>query len=157
MEKWMSIIFETGYEINEFGKVRNIKTGLILKTWYLRNGYEQVQIRKNVYTIHRLVAKVFLHESEFEGGLVLHLDDNPKNNHFLNLKWGTSRDNILMSYAHGRRSKKGENHHLAKFTLKEVEDIRKRLNLGERVCEISREFKVCHQTISNIKQNKSWI
>lgn len=156
MEVWKPIYFEQGYEVNEYGKVRNIKTGLILSSWNLKNGYEQIQIRKNAYSIHRLVAKVFHPLSEFVGAIVLHLDDNKKNNHYLNLKWGTQSENIQTAYKKGRMSKKGVKHHLAKFTENQIKQIRIRLDKGETCVSISKDFKVCHQTISNIKLKKSW-
>lgn len=157
METWKQIYFEPGYSISEFGKVRNDKTGLILKSWVINSGYSQLQIRKNVYSVHRLVAMVFHSLSERLGDCVLHLDDDKLNNHYLNLKWATQSENIRLAYSHGLMSKKGEKHHLAKFTYSQINHIRARIKKGAGVCEIAREFGVCHQTISNIKLKKSWI
>ena len=44
--------------------------------------------------IHTLVANEFMGEKP-EGHLVLHLDDNPENNHVDNLRYGTARENSI--------------------------------------------------------------
>lgn len=157
MATFKPIYFEQGYEVDEFGNVKNTKTGKILKPWITKNGYKQIQIRKNVYSIHRLVAKVFYPLSEFLGGQVLHLDDNKLNNHYLNLRWGTQSQNMKMAYKNNKISKKGSKHHLAKLDESKVLEIRKRLSLGQGVIFLSKQYGVCHQTISNIKLKKSWV
>lgn len=157
MATWKQIPFEPKYSVSEFGEVRNDKTGLILKPWILKTGYAQLKLgHKNAYTIHRLVAMVFHSLSEKIGDYVLHIDNNKLNNHYLNLKWGTQSDNLKQAYAEGRHNKKGERHHLAKFTVKQVHEIRLRIKNGERVCNLARELGVCHQTISSIKMLKNW-
>ena len=44
MAEWKQIPFEPHYEISEFGEVRNIKKGNILKHWIIKSGYNQIQL-----------------------------------------------------------------------------------------------------------------
>lgn len=80
-----------GYEISNFGRVRNPK-GHFIKPW-LRNGYETVSINKiGKCYVHRLVAESFC-EGYFDGALVDHIDGNRLNNHFTNLRWVNRAEN----------------------------------------------------------------
>lgn len=54
------------------------------------NGKFLKQIKKS---IHQLVAEVFVPNPEGHTE-ILHLDDNNRNNHYTNLKWGTHEENI---------------------------------------------------------------
>lgn len=157
MAIWKQIPFEPKYEINELGEVRNMRKGHLIKTWPLSNGYLQLKLSGKAYTIHRLVAMVFHADSKGNNNIVLHLDDDKTNNHKSNLKWGSQSENIKMAYDKGRHSKRGIRHHLAKFSYQDIEHIRSRLDMGDGVRSIAKEFNVCHQTISQIKNRKTWI
>ena len=50
----------SGYSVSNFGKVRNNKTGRILKPAIDKHGYSTVYIKGKLYKIHRLVAETFL-------------------------------------------------------------------------------------------------
>lgn len=54
------------------------------------NGKFLKQIKKS---IHQLVAEVFVPNPEGYNE-VLHIDDNNRNNHYTNLKWGTHKENM---------------------------------------------------------------
>ena len=62
--KWRQSKSYPQYELNTDGRIRNAKTGVLLKTTVDEKGYEQVQLRKGnkPYTerVHRLMADTFL-------------------------------------------------------------------------------------------------
>lgn len=105
-EIWKDIPGYQGYyQISSLGKVKSLKRlvnssksaiGLrivgerILKTRIDKYGYETVILRKNNkdkhYTIHRLVASVFLDNPDNLPS-INHKDLNKLNNYYLNLEW----------------------------------------------------------------------
>ena len=53
------------------------------------------------YQVSRLVAIAHIPNPENKP-LVMHLDNNPQNNHFSNLKWGTQSENMQQMVAENR-------------------------------------------------------
>jgi hypothetical protein len=103
-ELWLPIIgYEKLYEISNTGKVKSLerkhKWGVGICTTKEKllkdrgNGiYSRVFLSKDNklkhFTIHRLVAIHFIPNPN-NYPIVMHKDDNPKNNHYTNLMWGT--------------------------------------------------------------------
>lgn len=86
------------YEVsNKEGKVRNVKTGKLLKPIKHRSGYSQVSLykdgKKQEFKIHRLVATAFIPNPQNKP-FVNHLDENPSNNSADNLDWCTNKENL---------------------------------------------------------------
>jgi hypothetical protein len=98
------------YSVSEDGRVRNDKTGRVLKQ-FLSGGriergdhvqrYQTVQLwnqgnRKN-FLVHRLVAMAFVERPSgpeyYQKNEVNHLDSNPGNNHWTNLEWCSRYEN----------------------------------------------------------------
>ena len=104
--------YDGKYKINESGIVIN-KTGHVMRTavsnsGYLRTALEDVgypdepdTYRKN-RSIHRLVAETFLPNPD-DLPVVMHLDNDPLNNHVSNLKWGTASENMKQAFREGRK------------------------------------------------------
>jgi len=96
-EEWKTIESCQGYEVSNAGKVRNKKTGRILKQ-NKRRGYPFVVLmnsknEKKDYYVHRLVALAFIpNPSGFPQ--VNHRDGNKNNNSVENLEWCTARMNV---------------------------------------------------------------
>ena len=93
------------YKINESGIVIN-KNGHVMRTavsnsGYLRTVLETDNGRKNE-SIHRLVAQTFIPNPD-NLPIVMHLDNDPLNNHVSNLQWGTQSDNIRQAFNDGRK------------------------------------------------------
>jgi len=96
----------TRYEISEYGDVKNILTGRILKSSFVPKGYLHISLRidssRKTFLIHRLVAEVFL--SEFSDHYTVdHIDENKINNHFSNLRMMKNEENISISWRSGSR------------------------------------------------------
>jgi hypothetical protein len=93
------------YEVSNLGRVKNIKSGRILKSHLNRSGYLMHQLRennkqKNLY-LHRIIATAFIDNPE-EKPQVNHIDENKLNNDLSNLEWCTERENVI----HGTRTKR---------------------------------------------------
>jgi len=98
---WKSIReFETRYEVNEYGSVRNSSTKQELTSSLDSDGYLQIGIRKLGdrkklwFKIHRLVSLHFVDLPEnYQTLQIDHIDRNKLNNHYTNLRWVTSQEN----------------------------------------------------------------
>lgn len=99
--QWRTIPGFSAYKISEEGEIISyIKPSKPRKLKYYHNqyGHQYVDIiddndirRKRL--VHRLVAMTFL-KNPNNLPIVMHKDDNPKNNSISNIHWGTSYDNV---------------------------------------------------------------
>lgn len=85
----------SNHQLSSYGRVRNKKTGHILKPSSDRYGYSRVSIGNtdNVY-IHRLVCEYFYGESPENRPQVNHIDCDRQNNHVLNLEYCSPKENV---------------------------------------------------------------
>jgi len=95
-EVWLPIENYDNYEVSNFGKVRNKKTGRILKA-NRSGGYCSVGlsgINSKTCSVHQLVAKAFISNPEKKCH-VNHKDKNGLNNNLSNLEWCTPKENNI--------------------------------------------------------------
>lgn len=87
MDVWTKIKDAPGYEISVFGRVRNSKTGRVLKSHLNRpNGYERVDINGKHRYIHKLmIENIYGYELQ-EGEKIRHRDGDKQNNSPYNLE-----------------------------------------------------------------------
>ena len=93
------------YEVSNLGKVRNIKSGIMLKPWITKDGYLRHCLykhnkRKNLL-LHRIIATAFI-DNPGKKPQVNHIDENKLNNDLSNLEWCTVKENNI----HGTRTKR---------------------------------------------------
>ena len=100
-ELWKDVVgYEGKYFISNFGRVATISpkkgfcilNGEIPNKFHLRVDLYKKCKRTRVY-VHKLVATHFL-ENPNDYNEIDHIDGNPKNNHFKNLKWCTHKENM---------------------------------------------------------------
>ena len=85
MEEFRVIKDFENYEVSNFGRVRNVKTGKILKPYCIR-GYCYVDFHnKKTRAVHRLVSFAFISNPN-DKPIIDHIDNNPSNNNVCNLR-----------------------------------------------------------------------
>lgn len=98
--RWKLIDEFPRYYVSEYGDVVSMvkSTPLLLKPWRATSkNYKYVGLSNGngtyiKVTVHSLVAKAFC-KNKNGGTVVRHYDDDPDNNYYKNLKWGTQMDN----------------------------------------------------------------
>ena len=99
-EIWKVIEDAPKYEISNFGRVRTIKSGRVIKS-FLSRGYPSVTLqkqnlsmgRKSNHLLHRLLAKAFV-DNPSNQPVVNHIDGNRENYNIDNLEWCSQKENI---------------------------------------------------------------
>ena len=105
-EIWKDIEdYEALYQVSNFGRVKRVTTGRILKSGKDKKGYLHVGLYKNGIvsnkTIPRLVAQAFIPNPENKPE-VNHIDEDKTNNMVSNLEWMTAKENLN----HGTRNER---------------------------------------------------
>ena len=95
-EEWRNIRSNSNYQVSNIGRVRNVKSGRILKTTTNRCGYVHLNLYLNGiqkdYKVHRLVAQEFIPNPNNKT-TVDHIDSKAKlNNTTENLRWATPKE-----------------------------------------------------------------
>lgn len=105
VETFVKIEGFENYEVSNLGKVRNIKSGRILKPRLHRDGYLMHGLygydKRKFLFLHRIIATAFIDNPEGKP-CVNHIDENKLNNDLSNLEWCTVRENNI----HGTRMKR---------------------------------------------------
>jgi len=97
------------YFVSNEGEIISFVSGRpkILKTWPNQHGHRMLRTRgdRKIKLVHRLVAEAFVPNPEGYP-IVRHLDDDPENNYYRNLAWGTQKDNRDDSVRNGNDFRK---------------------------------------------------
>ena len=95
---WKDVIgYENIYQINEYGDIKDLRTGKLRAPYVTKKGYKSIDLydkdrKREKFLIHRLVAINFIPNPE-NLPIVLHKDNVKLNTHYSNLKWGTYSEN----------------------------------------------------------------
>lgn len=145
VETFVEIEGFENYEVSNLGKVRNIKSGRLLKPWIIQSGYLGLCLyennkRKNLL-LHKIIATAFIDNPE-EKPCVNHIDENKLNNDLSNLEWCTVRENNM----HGTRTKRAAEKHFKKVIQLDLND--NVLNEFESIKQAERETGIYATSIS---------
>ena len=92
-EQWKAVRGHSNYEVSDQGRVRNVKTGHILKPYNDQRGYLRVDLgRGNRAKVHRLVALAFCGPRR-RRPVVNHKNRDRHDNRACNLDWVTYAEN----------------------------------------------------------------
>ena len=155
------------YIISENGILYNIKTGKIKKSRDNVKGkdkHQRVSIKNKSYYLSRIVAEAFVpNKNPEKNKIVRHLDDDPYNNYYKNLKWGTPKENTWdaikngkVVYGDNRIYTKGDLHGNRVLDGDDVKKIIKLLKKSIPLKEISKKFDVDVDVIRHIYKGNSW-
>lgn len=168
MEIWKPIpSLNNLYEASNFGKVRSANgrfKGKILKEYIthpLNINYNHVEVhldkKKLIKKVHRLVAETHcLNVENFP--IVMHLDNNRRNNKAANLQWGTLKMNSQQMIREGRGNKsRGSKHYLSKLNEAQVFEIRKKyIPRKYTLQQLAKEYNVSFGLIAHVIKNRNW-
>lgn len=175
MEVWKKIRKYQRYSVSSHGRIRNDITGRILKPAPNKKGYLRLclmpglppmvrrksvpgkELKSDTVSVARMVAMEFKSNRKLLPE-VNHLDGNKKNNKPNNLEWCTGSQNALHSYRTGLQfSRRGEDHHKARLTRKDILEIRSMWSYGTfSQKEIARKFGTVQGHISAVVRRVIW-
>jgi hypothetical protein len=122
-ERWVSAPgYEGSYEVSDHGRVRALarldtigrrRNSKVLSQRKAQSGHLSVALRANnerrTWPVHVLVLTAFV--GPRPGNLeCCHWDDNPANNHLVNLRWGTRSENAKDSVRNGTHNMASKTH-----------------------------------------------
>lgn len=145
VETFVEIEGFENYEVSNLGKVRNIKSGIVLKPQpdkdgYLRLGLYENNKKKKLF-LHRIIATTFIDNPEAKPQ-VNHIDENKLNNDLSNLEWCTARENLV----HGTRTKRAAEKLSQKVIQLDLND--NILNVFKSMRQAERETGIPNESIS---------
>ena len=171
-EYWLDIPGYKGYyQVSNYGNVRSLNRvitqqndrkqlvkGRALKPHLTNKGYFKVHLsrdgKRKSRSIHRLVAMAFL-PNKLDKPQVNHINGCKTDNNLCNLEWNTQSEQQIHAYQNGLQPK-GEKHHYAKLTRKEVIQIKQLLKHRVLQKDLAAKFNVSQQVISAIKTGSRW-
>ena len=146
VEHWKLISWNENYAVSDFGNVKNVITGKILKPQARRHGYLGVWLYANKkgkqFSVHRLVAEAFCARNDGQNE-VNHLNEDKTDNHAWNLAWCTKSENcsygsrpsaISRKNTNGKNSKPVRQYTMSGDFVKEypsMHEVRRQTGFGE--------------------------
>lgn len=132
-----------------------------LKPYNNGYGYMLVDMRKNgkryMRLVHRLVADAFIPNPN-NLPQINHKDGNKANNSVDNLEWCTCSENQFHAFKYNLKPQ-GVNHPNSKFTVNDIDYIRKNYHKDKRGCGVyalAKKFKVSPSTIRQIVTGRTY-
>lgn len=122
-------------EISRSGH-KNPKTGRRNETYYRVTLTMADKSRKHFLT-HRIVAEYYCPNDDPDNKTYVdHLNDDKRDNNYVNLEWVTPRENAIRSYDRGTSHTKGEQCHLTVYSDDQVHEMCRLLEQGQTPTQI---------------------
>lgn len=145
---------KTNYIVNEYGDVINTKTNKHMAQSLDKDGYVIIGLSHNkkqhMCKQHRLVGEAFI-PNPYNKPQINHKDGNKRNNHYSNLEWVTSSENIKHALNTGLKiPKTGIEANGAKYTDDQIIKACRLIDSGkysdyeiDRICGFGRGYTYC--------------
>lgn len=151
--------YEGKYKVSEYGDIYSVTNDVYLKHSHAGAKRQHANVwlgRTERRYVHRIVCETYNGPPE-AGQVCRHLDGNPLNNHWSNLKWGSQKENIHDSIQQGTFARGESKVKSAKLTEADVLDIRKRYSQGNVTQkQLAEEYNVHSVQISRIVRGTRW-
>lgn len=149
------------YVVTDEGDIYFAKEGNRLKPFKNKKGYLLVKLGEtDTYSVHRLVAKAFVHNFDPQNlDQVNHIDGNKENNNYSNLEWVDNSGNQVHAYKLGLHNPlRGESNPNAKLNNFLVEEACKLFEQGYGAAEVSRTLEIPHliNALQRVKARDNW-
>lgn len=148
--------YETAYWVSDLGRVRNAKTGRVLKPGVHSKGYRSLVFslngKRRTVLLHRLVLDAFVGPCP-EGMETRHDNGDRADNRLKNLLWGTPVENAHDRRRHGTHNA-GERNGRAKVTDAQAEEISLRCRAGEAQWTVGLDYGLSQAQVSRIVTGK---
>lgn len=163
-EQWKPVVgFENHYIVSNLGRIKRTSFTRRSDVPYLKGGIRSTGYKYITFTVgnktyqralHRIIGECFIPNPE-RRPQINHIDGNKLNNAIHNLEWVTARGNLL----HRSRilgKERGENHHAASLTEKQVLHVISLMREGYRNIDISRITGIYSRKVSLIRHRGIW-
>lgn len=153
-----------GQYINYNGKIYDTKTNYVRRPTIDKRGYFMIELRMtdgSYYhtSVHRTIMMVFWPTEGMYDLCINHMDGVKTHNSPFNLEWTTIAENTRHAFRTGL-TPTGENHHMAKLTEAQVneicDDLTKHSYYGQYTY-LSKKYNVSTAVIENIAHGRTWI
>ena len=143
--------FDDNYDVSNQGRVR--RGSRVLSGSIHKDNYIFVTLYGKQYPVHRLVAEVFIKNSENKPE-VNHIDGNKMNDAINNLEWVTSSENQKHAIENGLQPRPVKTYR-GKFTANQREEIKQLWDSGMfSKRKLSEKYGVSHTCINDIINDK---
>ena len=158
-ERWAGTVFP-GVEVSTLGRLRNAKTGALLKATPNSRRYpsvvRHVDGRVVSRTLHRMVLEAFVGPRP-EGLECRHLNGDRSDARLSNLQWGTHAENMQDRERHGMGGRRdGQHNGRAVVRLGQVDRIRAWWKCGVNQLIIAERFGISRSQVQNIVHRRQW-
>jgi hypothetical protein len=163
-EHWKKVKYWP-YEVSSFGRVRRTGAacgatpGKVLREGTKKSGHKYVTLydrgRQETWCVHRLVCEAFHGHPPTPKHEVAHDDGDPGNNHWINLRWATHKENHADQQKHGTANKGVRN---GRSKLSEADVIKLRQMAAAKVGTdvIAATFGLHRNSVSQIVRRDRW-
>ncbi len=152
-------IKKDSYTIDEYGRIYSLLNNYYLKSGKDKDGYARITLQgangeRCSFKIHSLILLMFVGNSpkEMKDPTCNHIDEDIKNNHYLNLEWMERGVNSSIR----KRKPVGELNGASVLSEGNVLKICQMLQDEVSLTKIANIFLVNKSTISNIRNRKTW-